>query len=64
VWSLRFDIEAQQVTLSDYASEVDHARDRVARLDRAIDVAIDAAPATMRVVLCATPTFASTFGSL
>jgi transposase len=51
VWSLKFDIVAQQETLADYASEVDHARDRVQRLERAIDVAIEAVPPSMRAVI-------------
>jgi len=46
-----FEAEAQQAVLTDYLSEVDHARERVRRLERAIDEAIEAAPATQRAVI-------------
>ena len=42
---------AQQVTLADYIHEVEHAAERIARLDRAIDAAIETLPAKMRVVI-------------
>jgi transposase len=35
----------------DYLTEVDHARDRIARLEQALTVAIEAAPAPMRAVI-------------
>ncbi len=53
IWSLVFEHAAQQATLVDYALEVDHMAERVARLDRAIDDAIAAAPPTMRAVIAA-----------
>lgn len=53
IWSLVFEHAAQQATLVDYALEVDHMTERVARLDSAIDEAIAAAPPTMRAVISA-----------
>jgi len=51
--TVRFDNPAQEATLLDYGTEVDHARDRIARLERALDTAIAAAPAAMRAVISA-----------
>jgi transposase len=51
VKSMRFAHAAQDATLVDYIHEVDHAADRIARLERALDAAIAAAPATMRAVI-------------
>ena len=51
VSSLTFELAAQQATLTDYAAEVDHAKQRILRLEKAIDEAIVAAPATMRAVI-------------
>jgi hypothetical protein len=51
VWSLTFELAPQQATLEDYATEVDHARDRVQRLERAIDAAIETAPGSLRAVI-------------
>ncbi len=45
VRTVRFEHTAQQVTLEDYLAEVDHAAERIRRLDRAIDEAVAAAPA-------------------
>jgi transposase len=49
--TLRFEEPALEATLLDAVSEVDHARDRIARLERAIDEAIEAAPETIRAVV-------------
>jgi transposase len=51
VWSVSFELAPQQATLEDYASEVDHARARVERLERTLDAAIETAPASMRAVI-------------
>ena len=42
---------AQEATLLDYLHEVEHAAERVARLERAIDAAIGEAPPRMRAVI-------------
>lgn len=42
---------AQEATRLDYLTEVDHARDRIARLEQALSVAVEAAPAPMRAVI-------------
>src|SRR5216684_3158572 len=42
---------ALDATLLDYVSEVDHANERVERLERAIDQAIEAAPAQIRALI-------------
>jgi transposase len=49
--ALRFEQPAQEATRLDYLTEVDHARERIARLERAIDEAVDTAPAPMRAVI-------------
>ena len=49
--AVHFEHTAQEVTLSDYLHEVEHAAERVARLERSIDAAIDALPAKMRAVI-------------
>lgn len=51
VKTLRLEQFALDVTLLDYVTEVDHARERIERLERAIDQAIDAAPAAIRAVV-------------
>ena len=51
--TVRFDHPAQEATLLDYGSEVEHSRDRIARLERDLDTAIAAAPAAMRAVISA-----------
>src|SRR2546426_8085924 len=43
--ALQFEQPAQEATRVDYLTEVDHARERIARLERAVDAAVDAAPA-------------------
>jgi len=42
---------AQQLTLSDYLHEVEHAAARVARLERSIDAAVETLPVKMRAVI-------------
>jgi transposase len=49
--ALRFEQPAQEATRLDYLTEVDHAHERIARLERAIDEAVDTAPAPMRAVI-------------
>lgn len=51
VKSLHFEHEAQEATFVDYVSEVEHAADRVARLEKAIDEAADRAAPQMRAVI-------------
>lgn len=46
-----FDQRSQQVTLEDYLNEVDHAGARIARLEKAIDEAVEHAPETMRQLI-------------
>ncbi len=41
VMQLKFEQRALEETLTDYAAEADHQRERVARLERAIDEAAD-----------------------
>jgi transposase len=48
---VEFGHEAQKAVLLDYITEVDHARDRIERLDKAIDEAAAAAPERMRAVI-------------
>jgi transposase len=43
--------QAQELTLSDYLHEVEHAAARVARLERSIDAAIETLPVKMRAVI-------------
>jgi transposase len=50
---VQFDPLAQQAVLLDYLTEVDHARDRIQRLERAIDEAVKASPERMRAVIAA-----------
>jgi transposase len=45
---LTFEQRALQLTFEDYLAEVDHAAERVARLEKAIDVSVDAAPQPLR----------------
>ncbi|CEF49029.1 unnamed protein product [uncultured bacterium] len=49
--AVRFDHGAQEATLLDYLHEVDHVAARVERLEAAITVAVQTAPARMRVVI-------------
>jgi transposase len=51
VKSLHLTPGALDATLLDYVSEVDHAYERIERLERAIEQAIEAAPAEIRAVI-------------
>jgi transposase len=53
VKTVEFEHAAQQATLRDYLHEVEHATDRIARLERAVDEAVQEAPESMRVVIAA-----------
>jgi transposase len=46
-----FEYSAQETTLLDYLHEVEHAAERIARLERSIDAAIDTLPVKMRAVI-------------
>lgn len=48
---VRFEHHAQQVTLEDYLHEVEHAGERVGRLERSIDAAIETLPVKLRAVI-------------
>jgi transposase len=48
---LPFEHRAQEATFLDYLHEVEHAATRIARLDRAVADAVQAAPASMRAVI-------------
>ena len=48
---LVFDHPAQAVTHLDYLTEIDHAAERLVRLERAIDDAVAATPAPMRALI-------------
>lgn len=50
---VKFDLFAQQATLEDYLAEVDHVGQRIARLEKRIDEAVEDAPATMKAVVSA-----------
>lgn len=47
----RFEQSAQEATLLDYLHEVEHAAARIVRLERAIDVAVEAMPEKLREVI-------------
>lgn len=51
VKTLQLEPAALPATLLDYLAEVDHARERIERLERAIDQAIEAAPEAIRAVI-------------
>ena len=51
VRGLRFEHPAQEATYLDYVAEVDHAAERITRLERAIDAAVTTAPVEMRTVI-------------
>src|SRR6266850_4442682 len=51
VKTLRLEQFALNATLLDYVTEVDHARERIERLERAIDQAVEMAPAAIRAVV-------------
>jgi len=48
---VHFDHPAQEATLLDYLHEVEHAADRITRLERAIDGAVTTAPVQQRAVI-------------
>jgi transposase len=50
VWlnQVRFEQRALQLAFEDYLAEVDHAAERIARLESAIDVAVETAPQHLR----------------
>jgi transposase len=48
---VRFDQPGQEATLADYLHEVEHARERIARLEVAIDEAIKTMPERLRLVV-------------
>ncbi len=50
---VHFEPLAQEVVLLDHLAEVEHARERIAHLERAIDTAVAAAPEPMRAVIAA-----------
>ena len=50
---VRFDQRAQESVLLDYLNEVERAGERITRLERAIDEAVEAAPEGMREVIAA-----------
>ena len=45
---MHFDQPAQEATLLDYLHEVEHVAERIVRLERAIDEAVQTAPAHIR----------------
>jgi transposase len=51
--TVKFEYPAQEATLVDYQTEVDHVAIRIERLDRAIDGAIETAPESMKQVIAA-----------
>lgn len=53
VRTVHFAHAAQEATVLDYLHEVDHAADRITRLERAIDEAVATAPERMRRVIAA-----------
>ncbi len=48
---VHFDQPAQEATLADYLHEVEHAQDRIVRLEKAIDASIETMPEKMREVI-------------
>lgn len=48
---VKFEQFAQRATLEDYLEEVDHLGQRIVRLEKAIDEAIEGAPETMKAVV-------------
>src|SRR5881296_4104216 len=48
---VHFEALAQEAVLVDHLAEVEHARERVRRLEGAIDTAVKAAPASLRAVI-------------
>ncbi len=50
---VKFEQFAQQATLEDYLAEVDHLGQRIVRLEKAIEEALEGAPPTMKAVVSA-----------
>src|SRR2546426_11068930 len=48
---VHFEALAQEAVLVDHLAEVEHARERIRRLEGAIDTAVEAAPGRMRAVI-------------
>src|SRR5206468_11218374 len=48
---VHFEALAQEAVLVDHLAEVEHARERIRRLEGSIDVAVEAAPASLRAVI-------------
>lgn len=48
---VRFEQRAQELTLDDYLHEVEHAAERIVRLERSIDASIESLPVKMRTVI-------------
>src|SRR6266581_365856 len=48
---VHFEVAAQEATLTDYSTEVEHVALRIERLERAIDEAVSAVPNRMRAVI-------------
>jgi transposase len=51
ITTVHFEHPAQEATLLDYLHEVEHAAERIDRLERAIDEAVQTAPEPMRAVI-------------
>jgi transposase len=51
ITGVHFEHPAQEATRLDYLTEVEHARDRLARLERTLDEVVAVAPAPMRAVI-------------
>ena len=51
--TVRFEQPAQEATVLDYKAEVEHAAERIVRLERAIDEAVSGVPQEMRAVIAA-----------
>lgn len=49
--AVRFEAPAQEATRTDYVAEVEHARERIVRMERALDEAVEVTPAAMRAVI-------------
>jgi transposase len=49
--TLRFEYPAQEATRLDYVTEVEHARDRIVRLECSLDEAVATAPVAVRAVI-------------
>jgi len=47
----RFEQAAQEATLLDYLHEVEHAAERIVRLERAIDLAVESVPKSLQAVI-------------